>query len=93
MSKPAFCICEYKGADQLHDNCAADQRLCFHYIESTIPLIPQSEISSLKAIVCGCTVRFVSDLVGNRADRFSPDMAHTGYHGEFKQIDCCYHQI
>ena len=29
MSKPAFCICENKGADQLRDNRAADQHLCF----------------------------------------------------------------
>ena len=27
MRKPAFCICEIKGADQLGDR-AADQRLC-----------------------------------------------------------------
>ena len=25
----------------------ADQRLCFHYIDSTIPLLSKSEISSL----------------------------------------------
>ena len=28
-------------------NCAADQRLCFRYTDSTIPLLPKSEISSL----------------------------------------------
>ena len=27
MSKPAFCICENKGADQLGDNRAADQQI------------------------------------------------------------------
>ena len=32
MRKPAFCICENKDADQLRDNRAADQRLCFRYI-------------------------------------------------------------
>ena len=31
MRKPAFCICENKGADQLCGNGTADQRLCFHY--------------------------------------------------------------
>ena len=36
--KPAFCICENK---------ATDQRLCFGYIDSTIHLLPKSEISSL----------------------------------------------
>ena len=33
MRKPAFCICENKGANQLRSNCAADLRLCFHYID------------------------------------------------------------
>ena len=48
MRKPAFCICENKDPDQLRSNCAADQRLCFSYTDSTIPLLPKSEISSLK---------------------------------------------
>ena len=48
MRKPAFCICENEGADQLCCNREADQRLCFRYTDSTIPLLPKSEISSLK---------------------------------------------
>ena len=32
---------------QRRSNCAADQRLCFRYTDSTIPLLPKSEISSL----------------------------------------------
>ena len=47
MRKPAFCICENKDADQLRSNCVADQRLCFRYMDSTIPLLSKSEISSL----------------------------------------------
>ena len=47
VRKPAFCICENKDADQLRSNCAADQRLCFRYTDSTIPLLPKCEISSL----------------------------------------------
>ena len=47
MRKPAFCICENKDADQLRGNREADQRLRFRYIDSTIPLLPKSEISSL----------------------------------------------
>ena len=47
MKKPAFCICENKGADQLRGNREADQRLCFRYTDSTISLLPKSEISSL----------------------------------------------
>ena len=47
MRKPAFCICENKDADQLRGNREADQRLCFRHKDSTIPLLPKSEISSL----------------------------------------------
>ena len=40
MRKPAFHICENKGAEQLRSYCAADQlRPCFLYIDSTIPLL------------------------------------------------------
>ena len=41
MRKPVFCICENTGLD----SCAADQHLCFRYIDSTIPLLSKSEIS------------------------------------------------
>ena len=47
MRKPAFCIRENKDADQLRVNRKADQRLCFRYTDSTIPLLPKSEISSI----------------------------------------------
>ena len=47
IRKPAFCICENKGADQLRGNREADQRLCFGFIDSTIPLLHKSEISSV----------------------------------------------
>ena len=46
MRKPAFCICENKDADQLRSNHEADQRLCFRYTDSTIPLLPKYIISS-----------------------------------------------
>ena len=39
MTKHDFCICEHKDA--------AEQGLCFPYLNSTIPLLPKSEISSL----------------------------------------------
>ena len=47
MRKPAFCICENKDADQLPGNREADQCLCFRYMDSTIPLLSKSKISSL----------------------------------------------
>ena len=47
MRKPDICICENKDADQLRGNREADQRLCFRCIDSTIPLLSKSEISSV----------------------------------------------
>ena len=75
MRKPAFCICENKDADQLRGNRKADQRLCFRYKDSTIPLLSKSEIPKSLTIFCDCTARFVSDLVGNPEDRFSHNEA------------------
>ena len=46
MGKPTICIGENKDADQLRGNHEADQRLCFRYSDSTIPLLHISEISS-----------------------------------------------
>ena len=46
MGKPTICLGENKGADQLRGNREADQRLCFRYSDSTIPLLLKSEISS-----------------------------------------------
>ena len=45
MGKLGVFLCENKGADELCSYCTADQRLCFRYTDSTIPLLPQSEIS------------------------------------------------
>ena len=47
MRKPTFYIGENKDADQLRSDREADQRHCFCYIDSTIPLFSKSEISSL----------------------------------------------
>ena len=45
MRKPTICIGENKDADQLRGNREADQRLCFRYKDSTIPLLLKYEIS------------------------------------------------
>ena len=71
VRKPVFCICENKDADQLRGNREADQRLCFRYIDRSIPLLPKIRNFKPLSIFCGCTARFVSDLVGNPEDRFS----------------------
>ena len=48
MRQQTFCICENKDADQLRGNREADQRLCFRYLDSTIPLFlnPKFQASS-----------------------------------------------
>ena len=45
--KPTFGICEDKDTDQLGSNREADQRICFRYLDSPIPLLPKSKTSSL----------------------------------------------
>ena len=45
MGKQTICICENKDADQFRGNREADQRLCFRYTDSTLPLLFKSESS------------------------------------------------
>ena len=47
VRKPAFSICENKGADQLRSSHAADQRLCFRLTDSTSSLLPKYEFLSI----------------------------------------------
>ena len=49
------CICINKDADQLRDNRAADQHLCFCYIDSTIS--PLSKFRNSKALTILFMVR------------------------------------
>ena len=76
MRKQAFCICENKDADQIRGNREADQRLCFRYTDSTIPLLSKSKMLKPLAIFSDCPVRFMLDLVGNPEDWFSHNEAH-----------------
>ena len=55
MKKPTFCICENKDADQLRGNREADQRLCFRYIDSTIPLLPYTKFQASSYLVWLCS--------------------------------------
>ena len=48
VRKQKICIGENKGADQLRGNREADQRLCFRYSDSTVPLLLKSEIASFQ---------------------------------------------
>ena len=42
-----FANAKTKDADQLRGNREVDQRLCFRFLDSTIHLLPKSQISSL----------------------------------------------
>ena len=63
MRKPTICICENEDTDQLRSNREADQRLCFRYLDSTIPLLPKYKNSQPLAISSSVIALFVSDLV------------------------------
>ena len=54
MRKPAFCICENKDADQLRGDREADDRLCFHYIDSAIPVLSESQIKASSHLILLC---------------------------------------
>ena len=71
MRKPTICIGESKSADQLRSDCEADQHLCFHYTDRTMPLLSKSKNFQPLAIFCASMGRFVSDLVRNTNCWFS----------------------
>ena len=52
-------------------SCAAEQSLCFFYIDSTIPLLPKSEISSLYPSSVEVQPGLCRTWVENPEDRFS----------------------
>ena len=66
MGKPTICLGENKGADQLRSYCEADQRLCFRCTYSTIPSSTLAKYFKPLPCLCGCTDRFVSDLIGTQ---------------------------
>ena len=81
MIKPAFCICENKGADQ-SCSCVVTAQLIRAFIFA-IQIEQSLCFLNLKFkaydILCGCTAQFVSDLVRYPKDRFSCDTAHMMY--------------
>ena len=86
MRKPAFRICENKDADQLRGNFEDDQRFCFRYMDSAIPLLSKSEISSL----CPSSVAVQPGLC-----RTWPEIPKTGFLRtrliyKLSEIECLY---
>ena len=66
MRRPKLCIyaktkmqLSFAVTDQIRGNREADQRLCFPYTDSTIPLLSKSELLSLLALFCLYTSRCV----------------------------------
>ena len=47
LRKPTFCICVDRDADRLRGGREAGRRLCFRYIDSTVPLLAKCKISGL----------------------------------------------
>ena len=80
MGNLVFCVCENKGADQLRSNCTADQRLCFRYTDSTMPLITLVRYFKLLAFFCDCIGYLMSDLVVNPEYRLSRGAVHIIFH-------------
>ena len=75
MRKPTFCICENKDADQFRGNCEADQRLCFRYIDRTIPLLSKSKFQASNHLLKLYSLVCVGP--GRKPERwFSHDAAH-----------------
>ena len=52
MGKQTSCICENKDADQLRGNHEADQRLCFRYSDSTVPLLLNPKFPTCSHLLC-----------------------------------------
>ena len=84
MRKQTICICQNKGADQLCGNHEADQRLCFRFMDTTIPLLSKSENFQPPAIFWDCTARFVSDPFGNHIVSFL--ITWLQYHREVREL-------
>ena len=57
MRKPVVYISKNKAADQLCSNCTADQRLCFRFMDRTVPLLIESKIKLL--VSCDCTDQYI----------------------------------
>ena len=62
--------------DHQCSNLTVDQRLCFRYIDGISPFSSFIWNSKFLAILCGCTTRFVFDLVINPEVRACRDAAH-----------------
>ena len=77
MRKPVYEIC----AQQRRKSASAqsDKHLCFHYLDSTIPILAKSKISRLYLASEAEQAGLSLNLVENPEDRFSHCEAHINY--------------
>ena len=71
-----------EGADQLRSNCKADKRLCFRYIDSTIPLVSSHLNLNLNDF-----------LVIRQIDNNSPGVRQPGSHKRCESSDISAEEI
>ena len=77
MRKPVIYFCDNKGADQLCSNCEADQCLCFRRADHTIPLISESNMSSLLSTYVLVQLDLCDGPIRKPHCRFSHDAAQS----------------
>ena len=61
--KNDFCICKNKGTDQLRCTHAADQRLCFRFIDRTTDRPKQTVRTTIRLLLFAITSRYLYRLV------------------------------
>ena len=74
MTKPAFAICEQQRRRSACPPAQSDQHFVVRCLDSIIPLVSISEISSL-CLASLAARQFMSYLVANPEDRFSHNEA------------------
>ena len=82
VRKPTFAYAK-KDLDQLHSKCAADQHLCFRYIDSTFSLFSKSQISSLLTATTVQPGLCLAWSIRNPEDTFCCDVACTMFKYDF----------
>ena len=88
MRKPVLAICEQQSCRSVCASAQSDQHLYFRCLDSSIPLVSISEISSLY-LAPETEQAVLSYLVGNPEDRFSRDGAQYKSCQKYHCILCC----
>ena len=76
MKKTVFCIYHAKTKGQISCKVNAQLIRALYFAPWIVQSLFLLNFKPL-SIFCGCTARFVTDLVRNPEDRFSPDVAQS----------------